>query len=45
MGPVASRIVSDVSYATRIKHASDFAWQVQVLVRLERDTCCSEQCN
>jgi len=25
VSPVVSRIVNDVSYATRIKHASDFA--------------------
>ena len=41
---VVSRIVNDVSYATRIKHASDFAWQVPYLVRLEGDTCCFAHC-
>ena len=27
MTPVAPRIVNDVSYVVRIKHASHFAWQ------------------
>ena len=34
---VAPRIVNDVSYVSRIKHASHLAWQVQYLVRLEGD--------
>ena len=42
---VASRIVTDVSYVTRIKHSSHFARQAQNLVRLDRDTCCSAHCN
>ena len=44
MTPVAPRIVSDMSYVTRIKHASLSSWQVQYLVRLEGDTCCSAHC-
>ena len=44
MTPVAPRIVNDVSYVTRIKHASLSAWQAQYLVRLDRDTCCSAHC-
>ena len=36
--PVAPRIVNDVSYVTRIKHASHSVWQAQYLVRLEGDT-------
>ena len=43
MKPVVPRIVSDVSYATRIKHASRFAWQAKHLVRVEGETCCSAQ--
>ena len=42
--PVASRIVNDVSYVTRINHASHFAWQVQYLVTLEDEFCCSAHC-
>ena len=38
---VASRNVNDVSCVTMIKHAIHFAWQVQYLVKLEGDTCCS----
>ena len=41
MTPVAPRIVNDVSYVTRINHHSHFAWQVQYLVELEDDSCCS----
>ena len=44
MTPVAPRIVNDVSYVTRMKHASLSAWQAQSLVRLDRDTCCSAHC-
>ena len=44
MTSVAPRIVNDVSYVTRIKHASHFAWQAQYLVRCEGDICCSVQC-
>ena len=40
MIPVAPRIGNEVSYVTTIKHASDFVWQAQYLVRLDRDTCC-----
>ena len=32
---VASRVVNDVSYVTRINHDSHFSWQVQYLVMLE----------
>ena len=41
---VAPRIVNDVSYATDITHESHFAWQVQYLVTLEDESCCSAQC-
>ena len=41
---VTPRIVNDVSYVTRIKHRSHFAWQAQYLVRLDGDTCCSAHC-
>ena len=44
MTAVAPPIANDVSYATRIKHASHFAWQGQYLVMLEGDTCGSTQC-
>ena len=33
---VAPRIVNDVSYVKRTNHESDFAWQAQYLVKLER---------
>ena len=42
MTPVAPRIGNDVSYVRTIKH--HFSWQVQYLVRLDGDTCCSAQC-
>ena len=32
---VASRIVNDVSYLTRITHEIHFAWQAQYLVMLD----------
>ena len=35
---VAPRIVNDVSYVMRIKHAMHFAWLAQYLVRLQGDT-------
>ena len=41
---LAPRIVNDVSYVTRINHRSHFAWQVQYLVKLEDDSCCSAHC-
>ena len=44
MTPVAPRIVNDVSHVTDINHASNFTWQVQYLVRLEGDACCSAHC-
>ena len=31
---VAPRIVNDVSYVTRIKHACHFSWQAQYLVKV-----------
>ena len=37
---VTPRIVS-VSCVTRIDHESRFAWQVQYLLKLEADSCCS----
>ena len=39
--PVGLRIVNDVSYERRINHDIPFAWQVQYLLRLEGDACCS----
>ena len=42
--PVAPRIVNDVSYVRRINHDSHFSWQVQYLVTLEDETCCSAHC-
>ena len=42
--PVVPRIVTDVSYVTRINHACHFSWQVQYLVTLEGDACCSAHC-
>ena len=41
MTPVAPRIVNDVSCETRINHEIHFAWQVQYLVKLDCDSCCS----
>ena len=35
MTDVAARIGNDVSYVTRIKHASHFPWQAQYLVKLK----------
>ena len=37
--PVPPRIVNNVSYVT-----SHFAWQVQHLVMLEDEICCSAHC-
>ena len=42
--PVAPRIVNDVSCATRINDACHFTWQVQYLVTLLDDICCSTHC-
>ena len=42
--PVAPRIVNDVSYVMRSNHDIPFARQVQYLVRLEGDSCCSAHC-
>ena len=44
MTPVAPRTVNDVSYVMRTKYVSLFSFQAQYLVRLDRDTCCSAQC-
>ena len=44
MTHVAPRIVNDVSYVTDITHESHFAWQVQYLVTLEDESCCSAHC-
>ena len=41
---VAPRIVNDVSCETRINHEIHFAWQVQYLVKLDCDSCCSAHC-
>ena len=41
---VAPRIVNDVSYVIWINHEIHFAWQVQYLVKLEGDACCSAHC-
>ena len=35
MTPVAPRIVSDVTYVTRINHESHFPWQAQYLVKFK----------
>ena len=45
MNRVAPRIVNDVLYLTRINHYRHFAWQVQYLVKLEDDSCCSAYVN
>ena len=39
--PVAPRIVNDVSHMRRINHEIHVAWQVQYLVTLDCDSCCS----
>ena len=44
MTPVAPRIVNDVSYVTDINHESHFTWQVQYLVMLDDESCCSAHC-
>ena len=44
MSPVAPRIVNDVSCGTDMNHESHFAWQVQYLVTLEDESCCSAHC-
>ena len=41
---VAPRIVNNVSYVTDANHESHFAWQVQYLVTLEDESCCSAHC-
>ena len=40
---VAPRIVNDVAYVMRIKHAMHIAWLAQYLVRLQGDAGCSAQ--
>ena len=42
--PVPPRIVSNVAYVTRIDDASNFAWQAQHLVMLERHFSWQAQC-
>ena len=42
--PVALRIVNDVASVMWPNHDIHFAWQVQYLVRLEVDACCSPHC-
>ena len=43
--PVAPHIVNDASYVRGFNHESDFSWQVQYLVKLEDDSCCSAHCS
>ena len=38
---VTPRIVNSVSCVTRIDYECRFAWQVQYLLKLEADSCCS----
>ena len=45
MTRAASRIVNNVSYVMWINHDSHFAWQVQLLVMSEVDSCYSAHCN
>ena len=42
--PVAKRIVNDVAYVMRIKHAMHIAWLAQYLLKLEAAFCCSGHC-
>ena len=42
--PVAPHIVNDVSDESRINHDISFAWQAQILVRLQGDASCSAHC-
>ena len=45
MTPVAPRIVNDVSNVTRMKQANHFLWQVQYLVKFNReDETCESFC-
>ena len=44
MTPVAPRNVNNISYLIRTKYVSLSVWQVQYLVRLDGDTCCSVHC-
>ena len=41
---LAPRIVNDVSYVMRITDGIHFAWQVQYLVKMDCDSCCSAHC-
>ena len=41
---LAPRIGNDVSYVTRITDGIHFAWQVQYLVKMDCDSCCSAHC-
>ena len=41
---VVPRLVNDVSCVTRINHECRFSWQVQYLVMLEDELCCSAHC-
>ena len=41
---LAPRIGNDVSYVRLINGEIHFACQAQYLVKLERDSCCSAQC-
>ena len=40
----APRNGNDVSYVTRITDGIHFAWQVQYLVKMDCDSCCSAHC-
>ena len=42
--PVAPRIVLDSACVRKINHQCHFSWQVQYLVMLEGDSCCSVHC-
>ena len=44
MIPVAPRIVSDVSYVTRINRENHFTWQAHYLATLEGESCYSAHC-
>ena len=41
---VAPRIVLDVSFEIRLHQQSHFSWQVQYLVSLADESCCSAHC-
>ena len=44
MTHVAPRIVTNVSFVSRINRAIHFSWQAQYLVSLDYDACCSAHC-